>query len=186
MVTGGIVGRRFGWLPRLTGTRRVADIARCVRKGAHTVSVHLATPDAAEFINFGVETIRILEDGSHTGHRVGLVEASLPPGSPGPPQHIHREHDETFFVLSGMVRFISGTEQLDLPAGNLLTAPIGTPHTFSNPDQNQPATMLCTVTPDRYINYFRELGTLAAGSEGAYPDAILDVMSRYATEPYRP
>jgi len=46
--------------------------------------------------------------------------------------------------------------------------------------------MLCTVTPDRYVNYFRELGTLAAGSEGAYPDAILDVMSRYATEPYRP
>jgi len=85
-----------------------------------------------------------------------------------------------------MVRFISGTEQVDLPAGNLLTAPIGTPHTFSNPDPSQPATMLCTVTPDRYINYFRELGTLAAGSEGAYPDAILDVMSRYATEPYRP
>jgi hypothetical protein len=46
--------------------------------------------------------------------------------------------------------------------------------------------MLCTVTPDRYIDYFRELGTLATGSEGAYPKAILDVMSRYATEPYRP
>jgi len=83
MVTGGIVGRRFGWLPRLTGTRRIADMARCVRKGAHTVSVHLATPDAAEFINFGVETIRILEDGSHTGHRVSVVEASLPRAAPG-------------------------------------------------------------------------------------------------------
>jgi mannose-6-phosphate isomerase-like protein (cupin superfamily) len=150
------------------------------------MSVHLVTPDAAEVINVGPETIRVLEDGSHTGHRLGLVECSLPPGSSGPPQHIHREHEETFFVLSGTVRFISGTEYLDAPAGDLLTAPIGTPHTFSNPDPNQPARLLCTVTPDRYINYFRELGALATAGEEAYPNAILEVMSRYATEPYRP
>jgi quercetin dioxygenase-like cupin family protein len=150
------------------------------------VSVHLVAPDAAEVINVGPETIRILEDGNHTGHRVGLVEVSLPAGSPGPPQHIHREHDETFFVLSGTVRFTSGTENLDLPAGNLLTAPIGTPHTFSNPEPNQPATMLCTVTPDRYISYFRDLGALATAGGPTYPTAILEVMSRYGTEPYRP
>jgi mannose-6-phosphate isomerase-like protein (cupin superfamily) len=150
------------------------------------MSVHVVTPDTAEVITVGSITVRLLEDGSHTGHRLGLVECSLPPGSPGPPQHIHREHDETFFVLAGTVRFISGTEHLDLPIGDLLTAPIGTPHTFSNPDPNQPATLLCTVTPDRYVNYFRELGALATGGEQAYPNAILEVMSRYATEPYRP
>jgi mannose-6-phosphate isomerase-like protein (cupin superfamily) len=150
------------------------------------MSVYLVTPDTAEVINVGPETIRILEDGDHTGHRVGLVECSLPPASPGPPQHIHREHDETFFVLSGTVRFTCGTEHLDVPVGNLVTAPIGTPHTFSNPDPSQPATMLCTITPDRYINYFREMGALATGGEAGYPEAILDVMSRYATEPYRP
>jgi mannose-6-phosphate isomerase-like protein (cupin superfamily) len=150
------------------------------------MSVHLVTPDATEVITIGPQTIRVLEDGSHTGHRLGLIECSLAAGTPGPPQHIHREHDETFFVLSGAVRFTSGTEHLDVPAGDLLTAPIGTPHTFSNPDPIQPATFLCTVTPDRYVNYFRELGALAEGPDGAYPDAILEVMSRYATEPYRP
>ncbi|MGI5236827.1 cupin domain-containing protein [Dactylosporangium sp. CA-139066] len=148
--------------------------------------VHLTTPDTAEVITVGTQTIRVLEDGSRTGHRIGLVELSLPPGSPGPPQHVHREHDETFFVLSGTVRFTSGADHLDVPAGDLVTAPIGTPHTFSNPDRTQPATMLCTVTPDRYIEYFRELGRLAEAGESGHPSAILEVMSRYATEPYRP
>lgn len=149
------------------------------------MSVHLATPDTAEVIDFGWETIRVLEDGSHTGRRLGLVECSLAPGSPGPPQHIHREHDETFFVLSGAVRFTSGSDYLDVPAGDLVTAPIGTPHTFSNPDPNQPAIILCTITPERYVNFFRELGALPRDSEGSYPSAIADVMSRYATELYR-
>ncbi len=45
--------------------------------------------------------------------------------------------------------------------------------------------MLCTVTPDRYVNFFRELGALAT-AEAAYPNAIVEVMSRYATELYRP
>jgi mannose-6-phosphate isomerase-like protein (cupin superfamily) len=153
------------------------------------MAVHLVTPETAEVIDLRPlepVTVRVLEDGSHTGHRAGLIEGSLPPGSGGPPQHIHREHDEMFFVVSGTVRFISGDEHLDVPAGGLVTTPIGTPHTFSNPDPSQPATMLCTVTPDRYVNYFRELGALAAGGEVPSPNLILEVMSRYATEPYRP
>ena len=153
------------------------------------MSVHLATPETAEAISlepFEPVTIRILEDGSHTGHRAGLIGASLPPGGGGPPQHIHREHDEMFFVVSGTVRFISGDEHLDVAAGGLVTAPIGTPHTFANPDPSQPATMLCTVTPDRYVGYFRELGALARRGKKAPESAILEVMSHYATEPYQP
>jgi hypothetical protein len=46
--------------------------------------------------------------------------------------------------------------------------------------------MLCTVTPDRYVNYFRELGALARAGEEVSPSAILEVMSRYATELYEP
>jgi len=153
------------------------------------MSLNLATPRTAEVINLEpLEplTIRILEDGSHTGHRAGLIEGSLPPGSPGPPQHIHREHDEMFFVVSGTVRFFSGAEQLDVSAGELVTAPVGTPHTFANPDPSRSATMLCTVTPDRFVNYFRELGALTAGGEQPAPNAIFEVMSHYATEPYQP
>src|SRR5215469_9861996 len=153
------------------------------------MGVHLATPETAEVIDLmplEPVTVRILEDGSHTGHRAGLIEGSLLPGSGGPPQHIHREHDEMFFVVSGTVRFTSGDQNLDVPAGELVTVPIGTPHTFANSDPSRPATMLCTVTPDRYVNYFRELGALAARGDQASSTAILEVMSHYATELYRP
>jgi mannose-6-phosphate isomerase-like protein (cupin superfamily) len=153
------------------------------------MSVHLATPETAEVINlepFEPLTIEILEDGSHTDHRAGLVRGSLPPGGGGPPQHIHREHNEMFFVEVGTVRFITGDRNLDVAAGELVTVPIGTPHTFANPDPSQPAAMLCTFTPDRFVNYFRELGALASRGEEASLSAILEVMSHYATELYHP
>jgi len=153
------------------------------------MSVHLAAPETAEVISLEPlepVIVRILEDGTHTGHRAGLVEGSLAPGSQGPPQHIHREHDEMFFVVSGTVRFVSGPDHLDVPAGGLVTAPIGTPHTFANPALSQPTTILCTLTPDLFVNYFRELGALAARGQPASPSAIFELMSHYATEPYQP
>ena len=91
-----------------------------------------------------------------------------------------------FFVVSGTVRFFSGDQHIDVTAGGLMAAPIGTPHTFANPDPSQPSTMLCTVTPDRYVNYFRELGALARAGKEVSTGAIVEVMSHYATELYQP
>ncbi|MCU1628646.1 MAG: hypothetical protein JWP64_3595 [Pseudonocardia sp.] len=138
-----------------------------------------------EVVLDGPIRIRILENGTNTGHRLGVTENVLAPATTGAPQHIQREHVETFFVVSGTVRFTSGTEHADVPAGGLLTAPIGVPRTFANPDADEPATFLCTFTPDRYIDYFRELGALRPGPDGLDPAVVLDLMSRYATEPYR-
>jgi hypothetical protein len=46
--------------------------------------------------------------------------------------------------------------------------------------------MLCTVTPDLYIDYFRDLGSLLAGPNGLDPKEVGEVMARYATEVVRP
>jgi mannose-6-phosphate isomerase-like protein (cupin superfamily) len=133
----------------------------------------------------GPNGIRILEDGSNTGHRVGIIEARLPPGSGGPPQHIHRQHTESFYVVSGTMRFTSADEHVDVPAGGMVTAPVGAPHTFSNPDADEWAIFVCTMAPDLYIDYFRELTALGARRGGVEEKAHLEVMARYATEPYR-
>jgi mannose-6-phosphate isomerase-like protein (cupin superfamily) len=69
--------------------------------------------------------------------------------------HIHHEHEETFYVVSGTPMFTCGTDTITAELGTLVTAPIGTPHTFTNPG-DVPAIMLCTLTPDLYIDYFRE------------------------------
>ncbi len=52
-----------------------------------------------------------------------------------------------------------------------MTAPPGTPHTFANPG-DQPGVVFCTVTPDLYINYFRELANLLPGPSGLDPKEV--------------
>ena len=123
------------------------------------MTIEIVDLTEGETIRAGPLRIRILEDGTHTNHRLGLVEVTIPPKVHGPPQHIHREHDETFFVVSGVATFTSGDEQVEIGPGMLITAPPGTPHTFANHGDAE-VVMLCTVTPDLYIGYFRELATL--------------------------
>jgi mannose-6-phosphate isomerase-like protein (cupin superfamily) len=150
------------------------------------MTVGVIRPDGGEILQVGSMRTRVLEDGSGTAGRLGVVEVTLLPGEPGPPQHLHREHDETFYVLSGSIRFDCGSETVTAGPGSLLTAKIGMPHTFGNANADVPAVILGTVSPDRYINYFRELDGLTEGGKRFEPAQVLEVMSRYATEPYRP
>lgn len=140
---------------------------------------------------YGGETVptspighRILEDGSHTKHRIGVVEVTLAARTAGPPEHVHRQHDETFFVVSGTPTFTSGDATITAQPGTLVTAPQGTPHTFANPSE-QPVVILATVTPDVYIDFFRELANLRPGPGGLDPEEIAELMARYATEVVR-
>jgi mannose-6-phosphate isomerase-like protein (cupin superfamily) len=151
------------------------------------MTVTMTRPGEAEALRAGPVTFRVLQDGGAVGGRSGVVEFILPAGWDGPPQHIHREHDETFYVLTGTVKFTSGTNILIAPAGSLVTAPTGAPHTFANPDPQAPASLLCILTPERYIGYFRELAMLEPGPDGMLaPEKMLAIMRRYATQPFRP
>ncbi len=82
------------------------------------MSIHVVGPNDGEQSGGGPIRVRIIEDGSHTGHRLGLIEASVPPGPAMPPQHVHRDHDEVFIVTLGKLRFTSGTENVDVAAGS--------------------------------------------------------------------
>ncbi|WP_436849243.1 cupin domain-containing protein [Streptomyces atriruber] len=126
--------------------------------------------------------MRVLEDGSHTAHRLGLTESVLAPHTPGPPQHRHAQHDEGFYVLSGTVRFTVGAQDHDAGAGTFVLVPAGAPHTFAN-ISGQPAVMLSMFTPDLYVQYFRDLQDTIADGRPLTPDANLRTMSRYATRP---
>ncbi|OKJ05693.1 cupin [Kitasatospora sp. CB01950] len=139
-------------------------------------------PGEGETIVLGTTRMRVLEDGSHTGHRLAIAESVLAPHTEGPPQHRHREHDEGFYVLSGTVRFTVGDEEHDAVAGTLVIVPPGAPHTFANPT-DRPAVLLSTFTPDLYVQYFRDLRDALAAGRPPTPQATVDVMRRYATEP---
>jgi mannose-6-phosphate isomerase-like protein (cupin superfamily) len=149
------------------------------------VSLAVVDGAAGETLTAGPLRLRVLEDGGRTGHRLALVELTIPPGIAGPPQHLHREHDETFYVLSGTPTFTCGTDETHAQPGTLVTAAIGVPHTFANPGA-EPAVLLCTFSPDLYVDYFRELARLAHGPTGLDPVAVGQLMRRYATEVVAP
>jgi len=138
-------------------------------------------PDGGDVIRLGPATVRIIEDGSTTGHRLGIGEITLAPRSAGPPQHRHSRHDEGFYVVAGTARFTIGADSYDAPAGALAMIPPGTPHTFANPG-DEPLVMLNTFTPDLYVQYFRDMRQIAAPGEAPAAEAAARVMSRYATE----
>ena len=148
-------------------------------QGAH---VRIVRPGDGETLMLGATRMRILEDGSATGHRLGIAESVLPPHTPGPLQHRHAQHDEGFYVVSGTVRFTVGHDMHDADAGTLVMVPPGAPHAFANPF-DEPAVMLSTFTPDLYVQYFRDLRDLFADGGAPSPQAAVETMSRYATEP---
>ena len=144
--------------------------------------VSIVGPEDGDIVLSGPTQMRILEDGSHTAHRLGLGEITIAPHTEGPPQHRHAQHDEGFYVLSGTVRFTVGATSHDVGAGTLVMVPPGAPHTFANPG-DVPAVILNTFTPDLYVQYFRDLQDMITAGHPLSPAVITDVMSRYATTP---
>ena len=145
-------------------------------------AVSVVGPGQGETIALGSTRMRILEDGSNTGHRLGVAESVLAPHTAGPPQHRHAQHDEGFYIISGTVRFTVGNDTYDASAGTLVMVPPGAQHTFANP-ADQPAVMLSTFTPDPYVQYFRDLQDMLADGQQMTPQAHIETMGRYATEP---
>lgn len=145
-------------------------------------TVSVVGPDDGETIPLGPIRLRILEDGSTTGHRLGIGEITIDPHTEGPPQHRHGRHDEGFYVVSGTVHFTIGETTHAAPAGTLAMIPPGAPHTFAN-HGDTPAVVLNTFTPDLYVQYFRDLRDMIADGRAPTPESTVAVMSRYATVP---
>jgi mannose-6-phosphate isomerase-like protein (cupin superfamily) len=144
--------------------------------------ISMVGPDGGEQTLTGPVRMRILEDGSTTGHRLGIGEITIAPHTDGPPQHRHGRHDEGFYVVSGTPRFTVGDRSYDTGPGTLVMVPPGAPHTFANPS-DEPAVLLNTFTPDLYVQYFRDLRDMIAAGEPPSGDAVIQVMARYDTVP---
>jgi len=144
--------------------------------------VSLIEPNGGEHIDLGPIQIRILEGGDTTQHRLAVGEITIPAHTPGPPQHRHSGHDEGFYVVSGLARFQVGDLSYDAPAGTFVMVPPGAPHGFGNPS-DATTVLLNTFTPDLYVQYFRDLGDFIAKDRPMTPEAMIDIMSRYATTP---
>jgi len=90
------------------------------------------------------------------GASYSLTEWDVEPGTPGPPIHIHHEHDEGFYVMSGHFGFVlDGVTTYGKPGAHVLV-PKGHAHSFWNAGA-RPARLLHIVTPPGLDQYFRDL-----------------------------
>lgn len=143
--------------------------------------VVIVGPDDGESLPLGPGvTMRVLEDGSTTEHRLGVAVSTLAPHTPGPPQHRHAQHDEGFYMVAGTLRFTIGEQDYDVGPGSFVMVPTGAPHSFANAG-DETAVVLSTFTPDLYVQYFRDVRDLATAGPPA-ASAVAAVMARYATE----
>ena len=126
----------------------------------------------------------------HTGQTIRFVsieddllvmESSYKAGGAQAPAHFHPSQEEQFEVLSGAVLTgVDGKEQV-LAAGDRITIPAGTPHTFGgHPDQD--GTVRWEVRPAlRTDELFELLFGLADGTR-TMPDDGSNPLEDYAAE----
>jgi mannose-6-phosphate isomerase-like protein (cupin superfamily) len=74
--------------------------------------------------------------GSDTRGALGVVETVIPRGH-GPPLHVHRNEDEGFYVLSGSIEILRGTERFRAEPGTFVYLPRDVPHTFLGIDETR-------------------------------------------------
>ncbi|KAL8901487.1 MAG: hypothetical protein Q9207_005169 [Kuettlingeria erythrocarpa] len=150
---------------------------------SQTLSVGHASPEKNPWRSLGQYKYRVLEDGTRTQYRLGVIESLIPPNSHGPVFHFHEMHDEGFYVTKGKVRFhIPGREPLDAGPGEFVTVPVRLPHKFSNPFEEE-AVFICTMTPGFYVRYFEYMEEMVGEGTTLTPEVNMAAMKRFATMP---
>jgi mannose-6-phosphate isomerase-like protein (cupin superfamily) len=97
--------------------------------------------------------------GAQTGGAFGLVDNVLPAGFAGP-YHVHRNEDESFYVVEGEMTFYVGGERVKAGPGAFVYGPRGVPHGFKV-EGTVPARLLLLNTPAGFEGFPVEVGELA-------------------------
>ncbi len=148
--------------------------------------VIIKEPTEGRIIGIVGDIYRFLTTSSETGGRYSTFEATVLPGG-GPPPHIHRREDETFYVLDGEITFQIGNERRVANPGTFVHMPVGNRHAFKN-ETGQPAKMLISFAPAGLEGMFFEVGKdLAEGEKPDEPSAgeierMLEAAGRYGIE----
>jgi mannose-6-phosphate isomerase-like protein (cupin superfamily) len=86
-----------------------------------------------------------------------FIDQLLPAGS-GPPQHVHRDEDEAFYVVEGKGTFYLDDKPFEAGPGSFMLLPRGVKHTFQI-DAGAPARILIVTSPlGNFEKFVREMG----------------------------
>lgn len=133
----------------------------------------VARPDDPALTHLAVvgDTYTVLVAGEQTAGRFALIDMLVPPGG-GPPPHRH-DFEELFHVLEGAIEVIVRGESSVASAGEAVNIPANAPHAFRNAT-NQPARLLCFVSPAGLEEYFAQFGDRVASRTAPAPQLTDD------------
>ncbi|MBO9610616.1 MAG: cupin domain-containing protein [Paenibacillaceae bacterium] len=115
----------------------------------------------------GLVNIRL--NATDTGGQFCWVDELLPVGSETP-YHLHRNEDETFYVVDGDVAFVLDGRLVRAKAGDIIFLPKKIPHGF-RVIGDRPARLINLVNPSGFEQMFTEAGEPAATFELPHPSA---------------
>ncbi|GAB3256238.1 cupin domain-containing protein [Kineosporia babensis] len=130
----------------------------------------------------GVDHLFKLTAGQTSGG-LSLERFLVPPGVVGARPHVHRAHDETFFVLAGRLTVTTEHGDVVLYAGDLAHAPRGSLHGFRNAGPD-PVQALCIYNPPGYEQYFRDVHAAVEAGQDVTAELLADLRGRYSTESF--
>ena len=133
----------------------------------------------AEVVGSSSAKVTLLADSSATGGALSTVRVNLERGADGARPHRHDRSAEMFYILSGALRILSGTEVVRAEPGDVIVVPPRLAHAFAA-ERGESAELLIVIAPGvERFDYFRQLTRIARGEQA--PESLRDVQNLYDT-----
>ena len=136
-------------------------------------------PSQGEMSDLGRIRMRLLVSSAATNGTFSAAEFRGSEGAWTIP-HVHRQLEESFYVLEGAFSFTCGNDIFEAERGAFLVVPRGTPHVLSAGDSG--GVLLVLWTPGGLEEMFIELGHLPPASI-TDPDVRAEIAKRYDSVP---
>jgi len=137
-------------------------------------------PGAGEVLRFLDDSLLVLKANEGPLTHYEYIAA---PSAKGSPQHIHADHDETFFVVEGTFEFTLGTKVVVAEPGSFLRVERGQPHGFRN--MGTSSARIVGTFGSYFAEYFRELAQIIERTRAApTPEDWVKLYGRYGTTFY--
>ena len=139
----------------------------------------IVTPEQAEPIKpFGLD-MKILLTTEATGGATSVIMGWHKPGE-GPPDHVHFNQEEMFFVVEGTYELTVGDRTATVGPGTIVFIPRNVVHRFRNVGDTT-ARMLDWSLPGGQDHYFKAISDLAA-SGGFSGEKALEISEKFDTK----
>ena len=111
---------------------------------------------------FGLDMTVLLLTTEATGGAISVIMGCHKPGE-GPPDHVHFNQEEMFFIVEGTYEMTVGDQTSTAGPGTIVFIPRNVVHRFKNVGQTT-ARMLDWSLPGGQDHYFKAISDLAAGN----------------------